>query len=200
MKKTIFGLLLTTAALLGAQGAQAQSLKDLFNKDNISNLINTVTGNNAKVELNGTWNYTGPAISFETDDMLMKAGGAAASTVLEGKLDEQLMKIGFNHEKVNFTFNNDSTFTTNIGTHPLKGSYSYDPSSKQISLKYLGLVNLKADLVYSGESAELLFKSDKILQFITLLSNTLDNNVLNTIGGLANEYDGMMLGFRLKKQ
>lgn len=198
MKKNIF--VLTVSLLLSTSYAEAQSLKDLFNKDNISNLINTVTGNNAKVELNGTWNYTGPAISFETDDMLMKAGGAAASTVLEGKLDEQLMKIGFNHEKVNFTFNNDSTFTTNIGTHPLKGSYSYDPSSKQISLKYLGLVNLKADLVYSGESAELLFKSDKILQFITLLSNTLDNNVLNTIGGLANEYDGMMLGFRLKKQ
>ena len=198
MKKNIF--VLTVSLLLSTSYAEAPSLKDLFNKDNISNLINTVTGNNAKVELNGTWNYTGPAISFETDDMLMKAGGAAASTVLEGKLDEQLVKLGFNHEKVNFTFNNDSTFTTNIGTHPLKGSYSYDPSSKQISLKYLGLVNLKANLVYSGESAELLFKSDKILQFITLLSNTLDNNVLNTIGGLANEYDGMMLGFRLKKQ
>ena len=46
MKKTIFGLLLTTAALLGAQGAQAQSLKDLFNKENIEKVINTVTDKN----------------------------------------------------------------------------------------------------------------------------------------------------------
>ena len=89
MKKNIF--VLTVSLLLSTSYAEAQSLKDLFNKDNISNLINTVTGNNAKVELNGTWNYTGPAISFETDDMLMKAGGAAASTVIEGKLDEQLL-------------------------------------------------------------------------------------------------------------
>ena len=38
--------------------------------------------------------YKGSAVEFESENLLMKAGGAAAATMAENKLDEQLSKVG----------------------------------------------------------------------------------------------------------
>ena len=43
--------------------------------------------------MTGTWNYKGSAVEFESENLLMKAGGAAAATMAENKLDEQLSKV-----------------------------------------------------------------------------------------------------------
>ena len=72
----------------------------------------------------------------------MKAGGAAAATMAENKLDEQLSKVGIKAGQMNFTFNADSTFTSTVGKKTLKGTYSYDASAKQVDLKFLKLLNL----------------------------------------------------------
>ena len=44
--------------------------------------------------MTGTWTYSGSAVEFESDNLLMKAGGAAAATMAENKLNEQLSKVG----------------------------------------------------------------------------------------------------------
>ena len=92
MKRLVFWQLFV-AALLLTSNSHAQSIKDLFNKENIEKAVNAVTGKST-ADMTGTWSYTGSAIEFESDNLLQKAGGAVAATAAEKKLDEQLAKVG----------------------------------------------------------------------------------------------------------
>lgn len=199
MKKNLLSLAFTAAFLLSANGSHAQSLKDLFTKDNISKVVNAVTGKHADVDMTGTWAYSGSAIEFESDNLLQKAGGAAAASVAETKLNEQLSKVGIREGKMSFTFNTDSTFTSTFGRKTMKGTYSYDASTDQVQLKYFKLLNLHAKVNCTGNTMELLFNSDKLLNLLVFLGNKSSSTTLKTIGSLAENYDGMMLGFELKK-
>lgn len=198
MKKFIFWQLFI-AVLLMANNSQAQSLKDLFNKENIEKAVNSVTGK-SKVDMIGTWYYKGSAIEFESDNLLQKAGGAVAATAAEKKLDEQLSKIGIKAGQMSFTFNADSTFSAKVGQKTMKGSYSYNASTHKVNLKFAKLIGMNAKANTTSSTMDLLFESDKLLKLITFLSSKTNNATLKTIGTLADSYDGMMLGFSLQKQ
>lgn len=198
MKKYLFWQLFIAALLMTTQ-SRAQSLKDLFNKENIEKAVNAATGK-TKVEMIGNWAYMGSAIEFESDNLLQKAGGAVASTAAEKKLDEQLAKVGIKTGQMSFTFNADSTFSAKVGQKTMKGSYSYDASTHKVNLKFAKLIGMHAKVSCTSGKMDLLFESDKLLRLITFLSSKSSNATLKTIGTLADSYDGMMLGFSLQKQ
>ena len=176
----------------------AQSLKDMFNKENIEKVVGTISGVNI-ASIEGSWKYSGAAIEFESDNLLSKAGGAVAAKTAENKLNEQLTKIGLEEGKFAFTFNADSTFTIRLKDKDLHGSYSYDSSNKRINLKLLKLVGLNAKVNCTSTNLELLFNFDKLLDLITLLTSK-GSNTLQTINSLAESYDGMMMGFAFCKE
>lgn len=198
MKKIIFWQLFIAVSFL-ATNSQAQSLKDLFNKENIEKAVNAVTGKNT-ADMTGTWSFTGSAIEFESDNLLQKAGGAVAATAAEKKLDEQLAKVGIKAGQMTFTFNADSTFSAKLGQKNMKGSYSYNTSTHKLNLKFAKLIGMNAKMNCTSGNMDLLFESDKLLKLITFLSSKSSNATLKSIGSLANSYDGMMLGFSLQKQ
>lgn len=198
MKKYVLSLTILSALLLTTTNARAQSWADLFKKENIEKVVNAVTGNNT-INMTGTWNYTGSAIEFESDNLLQKAGGAAAASLAENKLNEQLAKVGIKEGQMNFTFNEDSTFTSTIGKRTMSGTYSYDATDKTMQLKYFKLLNLNVKVNCTSSSMDLLFNSDKLLKLITFLSSKSSNATLKAISSLADSYDGMMLGFAMKK-
>lgn len=199
MKRNILTIALVTVFSLVASNSQAQSLKDLLNKDNISKVVNALTGNEEKIDITGTWTYTGSAVEFESDNLLMKAGGTAAATMAENKLNEQLSKVGIREGQMSFTFNADSTFTSTVGKKKLSGTYSYNPSTKEVDLKYLRLLNLHAKINCTSNSMDLLFNSDKLLKLMAFIGSKSSSAALKTVSSLADSYDGMMLGFGLKK-
>lgn len=199
MKKNISLIVLIALFSSLASNSYAQSLKDLFNKDNISKVVNALTGNTEAIDMTGTWTYTSSAVEFESENLLMKAGGAAAATMAENKLNEQLRKVGISDGKMTFTFNADSTFVSTVGKKKLSGTYSYDPSTQQVDLKYLRLLNLHAKVNCTSSSMELLFNSDKLLKLMSFIGSKSNNTALKTVSSLADNYDGMMLGFELRK-
>lgn len=198
MKKIIFWHTFVAALLIGSN-SQAQSLKDLFNKENIEKVVSAVTGKST-ASMEGTWTYTGSAIEFESDNLLQKAGGTVAASAAESKLNEQLAKIGIKEGQMSFTFNADSTLTVKVGAKSIKGTYSYNASTQQTTLKLMKLIPLTAKVNCTSASMDLLFNSDKLLKLVALIASKSSNSTLNTIGSLANSYDGMMLGFALKKE
>lgn len=199
MKKNVILAVALIAGLCAPLQSHAQSFKGLFNKENISKVVNAVTGHTDAVDLTGTWNYTGPAIEFESDNLLKKAGGAVVATATEKKLKEQLSKIGIKEGQMKFTFNADSTFTSTMGKRTLKGTYSYNAPEGKVQLKYLKLIPLNAKVNCTSEKMELLFNSDKLLKLITFLSSKSNNASLKAISSLADSYEGMMLGFETAK-
>ena len=104
----------------------------------------------------------------------------------------------------NYVFNNDSTFTNALKKKTLKGTFSVNPDEKTVELKnalrgILKVTTLTAHVVISGDELSLLFNADKLLDFLSKISSISDNTTLKMVNKLASEYDGMMLGFELKK-
>ena len=82
MKRKLLSFAVLITLLLVPTVNRAQSIKDLFNKDNISKVVNAVTGHTETVDMTGTWRYTGSAIEFESENLLKKAGGTVERNIL----------------------------------------------------------------------------------------------------------------------
>ena len=196
-KMNVLGCIALVLLAIPANG-HAQSLKDLFNKDNIEKVVNAVTDKNT-ASMTGTWTFTGTALEFESDNLLQKAGGSLASSAVEKKLDEQLAKVGIKEGQLSFTFNADSTFVSTLGKRKLNGTYSYDAGTQMLHLRYMKLIPMNAKVNYTTQQMDLLFEADKLLKLITFLSSKSSSATLKAISSLADSYDGMMLGYELKR-
>lgn len=199
MKRKLLSFAVLITLLLVPTVNRAQSIKDLFNKDNISKVVNAVTGHTETVDMTGTWRYTGSAIEFESENLLKKAGGIVAASAAEQKLDEQLAKVGIKEGQLSFTFNADSTFVSTLGKRKLNGTYSYDAGTQMLHLRYMKLIPMNAKVNYTTQQMDLLFEADKLLKLITFLSSKSSSATLKAISSLADSYDGMMLGYELKR-
>lgn len=191
------GIALFSCFFLSTANISAQSLKDLFSKENVTNIIKEVAGHKT-FNIEGTWNYKGTACEFESDNLLKKAGGAVASSALENKLDEYCSKAGIKPGSFNYTFNADSTFTNTYGKKTFRGKYSI--SNDTVTLKYFGLVAFHAKANSSNDNLVLLFDADKLLKLMSTLGNMSKSTAMQTLSNLADQYDGARLGFDLSKQ
>ncbi|GGK09590.1 DUF4923 family protein [Parabacteroides faecis] len=206
MKKA-WGLMVAISILLSVSGqAYGQSLKDLLNSSAVKDAVTSVTGGKKLTveNLAGTWTYTNPAVQLEGDNALKNVAGSVAAGELEKKLKTYCAKVGIVEGMFNYVFNNDSTFTNALKKKTLKGTFSINPDEKTVELKYalggkLKVTTLTAHVVISGDELSLLFNADKLLDFLSKISSISDNTTLKMVNKLASEYDGMMLGFELKK-
>ena len=195
---------ITTLALLLIMSAtaSAQSLKDLFNKDNIKNTIEKVvdkaTGNDLQVV--GTWTYSQCKIVFESDNFLQKAGGAVAAAKLEDELGGVLKKIGIEQGSVTYTFNDDSTFTSTTRKLKSKGDYTIDATTHEMTLKMLrGAIKSSCTVQTAGNSMTMLYDADKLLSIISAISGAVDIKLLDTVSNLLSKYDGCKIGMEMTK-
>lgn len=202
MKKILLPLMATVYGLLGINNStHCQSWTDIFNKDNVSKVVDVVSevAGVTKRDMTGTWDYTGAAIEFKSDNLLQKAGGAVAATTAESKLDEQLARVGIQPGVTSFAFKADSTFTSTVGKRTMKGTYSYNEEESTVYLKYVGLVGLNAKVSGSSQKMSLLFDADKLLQLLTFIGSKSSSAAIKSISSIADSYDGMLLGMELKK-
>ncbi len=136
---------------------------------------------------------------------MKNVAGSLAATEAEKKMKEYCAKVGIVEGVFNYVFNSDSTFTSALKRGSLKGTYSLNPGDKTVTLRYtvfnnkLAVSTLTAHVVLSGNELTLLFNADKLLKFLSTVSSISSNTTLKAINKVASEYDGMMLGFDLKK-
>ena len=108
-------------------------------------------------------------------------------------------KAGIRTGNFSYTFNHDSTFTCQIGKKELKGTYAYDSSNQILTLSYFGLLNTEVQLSGKKDGTAFLFNADRLLKLVTLLSGYSKSSTLSAVNKVAQQYDGMMLGFDLQK-
>ncbi len=207
MKKgRLFLSLLACCVLLGAKSGNAQSWKDILNSSAVKDVVNTLTGNVIKFsDLQGNWNYVEPACKMTSDDKLKEVGGTLMSSALEKKITTVYTKAGIVPGKFSYTFNSDSTFTNVIGKKTLKGTYSLDEKNKVLVLSYkLGnaftVKRTEVQLAKSGEQISMLFNVDGLMKFVKVLSSMMKkSDSSSSLSSLLEGYDGMLLGFEMKK-
>ena len=206
MKKIFFIIM---AVLLSSQGAQmyGQSLKDLLNKENLKNVVGTLVEELDVIPENiaGTWSYSGTAVKLTGDNTLTTAASSLLTGQIEEKLDGYLLKAGLKQDTFSYTFNADSTFTTEFGKLKFPGTYTFSSEGDSIELDYgkngrLGGMTLKAEASVSLNTMELLFNADKLLDFIEKLSSVAGDSGLGAISSLVGQYDGVKIGFELSRK
>ena len=189
-----------------SDAAYGHSIKDILNSAAVKDAVTAVTGGKKLTveNLAGTWTYVNPGIQLEGDNALKNVAASVAASEMEKKLKEYCAKVGIVEGAFNYTFNSDSTFTNVLKGKTLKGTYSFNPDEKTMELHYgkIGkskLTTMTAHVVLSNDELSLLFDADKLLDFLTKLSAVSKNTTLQALNKLASQYDGMMLGFELKK-
>ena len=136
---------------------------------------------------------------LEGDNALKNVAAGAASGEIEKKLQSYCDKIGIKPGTFSYTFNTDSTFSCVFKGKTLKGTYSLQEAEKTIQLKYGNFGTLSAQVVVTDSQLSLLFNADKLLDFLGKLSSISDNATLKAVNTLAEQYDGMKVGFELQK-
>lgn len=178
--------------------ADAQSLKDI-----LSGVAKTVVGDKATTEtsLIGTWDYVGPDCQLTGDNVLTNIGGDVAGTEVEKKMETIYEKAGLN--TIQYTFNEDKTCSYTIKGKKVEGTYEFDAEAKTVTIK-AGKLGVKtiANIVTLGDNMSFVFDADKILSVVKTITGAASklNSSASTINALAEQFNGMMIGFELKKQ
>lgn len=146
----------------------------------------------------GTWEYSEPAIVFQSDNLLAKAGSKLVANKLESKLQEQLAKYGIKEGALKFTFNEDGTFTQTLGSKTSSGKWAV--KDEKLNLTYLNVKTIS--ITTQLESSKLMFVTDasKILTLVKTIGTKSGNTNLQTISSLMNSVKGMQAGLTLVKK
>lgn len=198
MKKIILILLAVAGLSLSAKAAEPKDILGALG----GMVSNAVANDNFSVDdIVGTWNYTGPAVGFASDNALKKIGGAAASATIEGKLEPYYKKLGLN--KVTFVFAEDHSFTMTFGKVNLKGNIEKGDDGKlTFSFNALGKVPLgkvSAMATKAGNTLNLTFDATRLIQILSKVASIAKNSGISSITKLLESYDGIYMGFKLKK-
>ena len=196
-KKTLLKSIWILLVMCGVSAnAGAQDLKPI-----LSGVAKAVVGNKATTasSIIGTWTYSGPECQFESENLLAKAGGEMAAKEVEEKMIAVYNKVGMNN--IRYTFNEDGTYSYQMKKRTVTGSYVFDDAAKTITMT--GKLGLKtvAYVTVTGNDMSMVFKADKLMSILKTITGAASkvNSTAATINSVAEAYDGLMLGFELKK-
>ena len=152
-----------------------------------------------KKALVGSWIYEEPAIQFESQNLLDKAGGVVASQSVADNITPYFEMIGLKTGGIALDLREDNTCTITLGGQTIDGTYEFDDETKKLSLKagfiplpaaYLSIVNNQMAMTYD---------SSMLLNLIKVIGSTSNQSTFSSVASLADSYDGMKTGFTFKK-
>lgn len=219
MRKILFIILLTCTLGASAQGLQ-NLVNGLRNRGNNSGententngtgglgalgdfINNTLANNRFSVEdLQGKWDYTSPAVSFESSNVLQGLGGTAAATALEGQLEPYYTRLGFNHSSLEVDSLNN--FTLKLGIIQLKGKVEKSEDDKLVfnfnAFNRIPLGKVTANAKKAGNMLNITFDATKLIHILTQVAGRVNIGTLNTLSSVLNSYDGVYIGFKMNR-
>ena len=193
----------TVAGILGAilgGNSSSNSGSSSSTGSIINGILNNVIGSGTfkKEDLCYTWKYSKPGCAFTSENLLAKAGGEIAANKVEEKLEDYYKKFGFSSSNTYFTFNTDGTFSAKIDGKAWNGNYTFDEKTHAIQMKGL-LLSASGYAAKTTNGISLLFDQKKLLNLIKALSAFKSSSTLSAVGNIANNYDGMRIGFEMTK-
>ncbi len=199
MKKFIALALLILA--LGTPKASA------FNPlEALSGIVNNLTSTSSfeLSQLEGTWKYSSPAVTFQSDNALSSLGGAAASTTIENKLSSYYKKLGLNNAVL--TIDSSANFTLKFKKMTLNGTITKNDDNGSLTFNFtaasafsLGQVSAMASLSSAGVLT-LTFDASRVISVMQTVAQYSNNTTLSTVTSLLGSYDGIYAGAKLKKK
>ena len=189
------------AGILGAVLGGNSNSSSSAGSSIINGILNNVIGSGtfSKQDLCAhTWKYSKPGCAFTSENLLAKAGGEIAANKVEEKLGEYYSKFGFSSSNTYFTFKTDGTFAAKIDGKSWQGNYTFDEKTHAIQMKGL-ILSMSGYATKTTNGISLLFDQTKLLNLIKTMGALKGSSTLSAIGTIANNYDGMRVGFEMTK-
>lgn len=189
------------AGILGAVLGGNSNSSSSAGSSIINGILNNVIGSGtfSKQDLCAhTWKYSKSGCAFTSENLLAKAGGEIAANKVEEKLGEYYSKFGFSGSNTYFTFKTDGTFAAKIDGKSWQGNYTFDEKTHAIQMKGL-LLSMSGYATKTTNGISLLFDQTKLLNLIKTMGALKGSSTLSAIGTIANNYDGMRVGFEMTK-
>lgn len=188
--------LFMAAVMTVAGNAGAQDLKSV-----LSGVVKNVVGDKTTTasSIIGTWTYAGPECQFESDNLLAKAGGEVAAKEVEEKIQKVYEKVGM--DGCQYTFGEDGSYSCTVKGKTSSGTYTFDSDAKTVTMKSKLGIKTVAYVTVTGDDMSLVFNADKLMSVLKTITSAASsvNSTASTISSIADSYDGLRLGFELKK-
>ncbi|MBQ0024886.1 MAG: DUF4923 family protein [Bacteroidales bacterium] len=212
MKK--IALLAVAAILVSFQCDAQNNLSNLFKKaasavtkntdSSSSSILNTITSliANNKVDefqIAGNWNYSGAAISFKSENALSNIAGTVAEGTIEKKIDTYLNKLGIKPNAFKMNFASDGTVQMTVGSKRWNGTWTYEKTGAQVTLKFAKLITIRAYVAISGGELKLLFEANGLLKLVKSIASVSSNTTISALSSVLNSYNELYAGFRMTK-
>lgn len=200
MKKLIVTMAVVASAALFNQ-AEAIDLKGLLG--NAGSTVQSVVGglltqSDISVEqMAGTWTATGSAVCFQSENFLKKAGGSAAASTIEQKLDPYYKQYGLTGSVL--TIESDGSFTLKVkglslpGTITKRSDGNFDFAFKALGKVKVGTIKAYVEKPLNG--LNVMFDASKLKSLISTIAGLTGNSLAKTAGSLLDGYDGLCVGF-----
>lgn len=189
------------AGILGAVLGGNSNSSSSAGSSIINGILNNVIGSGtfSKQDLCAhTWKYSKPGCAFTSENLLAQAGGEIAANKVEEKLSGYYSKFGFSSSNTYFTFKTDGTFAAKIDGKSWQGNYTFDEKTHAIQMKGL-ILSMSGYATKTANGISLLFDQKKLLNLIKTIGSLKGNSTLSALGTIANNYDGMRVGFEMTK-
>lgn len=193
--------LIAAALLLLALPTQAQDWKELLKKTATEVADQATGGKLTERAIVGTWNYTGPGVKFEGEDLLSSVGGTAMESTVTTRLEKVYLLVGIKPGACSFVFAEDKSFTATMGSRELSGTYEFDASTHVLTLHFakgkVDLGSVPGHAYISGTQLQLLFPVTKLTDMIVALGSKISS--LSTLTKLLEKYENVYIGFEFGK-
>lgn len=193
-----------TTGLNQSNRQNSKVLGDIFgavtNGTAIGNVITSVIGLDkvTQQQIQGTWKYKGPGCAFSSEQALAKAGGEIAAVQVEEKLKPYYDNLKITAGNTWFTFNEDQSFKAQVAGKSISGTYTLNEKDGQMTLKTL-LFSINGYAKREVGGISILFESKKLLTIFQAIAAISGNQALEGIGEISKNYDGVRIGFDLKR-
>lgn len=151
----------------------------------------------------GSWKYVEPAVEFKSENLLKKAGGSAAAATITDKIKPYYEKAGITN--LEFIVKEDGSFTLGVGKIKMSGTLQASDTDGAFifNFKAVGSLSLGKITGYLSKNISgqltLTFDASKLISLVNGIAKLSANSTLQTVSSLLNSYDGLTVGFVLKK-
>ena len=204
MKIKKFLFLAAFLTIFGINSSKAQGLGDILGGglgNTLGNIIEGVfsSSNITIADMEGEWTSTGPAVCFQGEGFLKKAGGIAAAAAVETKLAPYYEQYGLNNATL--TVNADGTFTLACKMIKLNGTITQaaraQPGVFEFNFTALGikLATVTTYVEKTSRTMDVMFDATKLKKLLTAVSQFSGIKVVQALSSILDSYDGLCVGF-----
>ena len=201
--KRILVALVVAASTSYALAFDWKQLGSALGNSGLGDVVNNVIATDSITvkDVTGAWTYSGPAVSFQSDDLLKKAGGAAAAATVESKLAPYFERAGLDGMQLTFDGNGNVSMTLK-GGRTINGTVAQGEKAGQLVFHFSRLGSKLGSItayVTKGINLSIMMDVTKLRDLVSAIAKYTKNSTADTASTLLSQYNGIYAGVKLKK-